>query len=92
MKHVQGPTLAHIAGGIKDHKQRGEYVNAMKPHVAAKAAEYAQHRGILHTYVSSFHFSQISSLANVDWLIDSDLNMNNVRFFLLLFAMTFFWV
>jgi hypothetical protein len=49
MKHVQGKTLAQIAGGIQDHKQRSEYVNGMKPHVAAKAAEYAQHRGVLHT-------------------------------------------
>jgi RIO-like serine/threonine protein kinase len=48
MKHIEGPTLAHIAGGIKDHTQRGEYVNSMKPHVAAKAAEYAKNNGILH--------------------------------------------
>jgi len=49
MKHVQGKTLAQIAGGITDHQQRGAYLNAMKPHVAAKAAEYAKHKNILHT-------------------------------------------
>jgi hypothetical protein len=49
MKHVQGPTLAQVAGGIKDHKARGEYINSMKPHVAAKAADYAKNNGILHT-------------------------------------------
>jgi hypothetical protein len=51
MKHVEGKTMAQIAGGIKDHKERGEYINSMKPHVAAKAADYAQNKGILHTYV-----------------------------------------
>jgi hypothetical protein len=49
MKHVEGKTMAQIAGGIKDHGERAKYINDMKPHVADKAADYAKNHGILHT-------------------------------------------
>jgi len=47
MHEVPGKTLAQIAGGM-GKEDRQAYVNKMKPHVAAKAAEYVKNHGVLH--------------------------------------------
>jgi len=65
-----------MVGDVKDHGTRKDLVNEWEPKVAEAAAHVAKTKGVLHGHLSAFVFQRCT---DVNIVVDSDLNMNNVR-------------
>jgi len=67
--------MAHLMKKLPDDKRKA-FVDHWKPKVAEHAAHIAETKGILHRYISAIFFYRC---IDADIVIDSDLNMNNVK-------------